>query len=271
MTNHRLRQCGSVFVASLVLGAGGAVLWAGERTVQPKPEILAWAVVQRPLADKGAEVEFFPIGFSKSGRFATLKRTSGYRGECTEEECPSGYYLVVYDLVTDKLLDELWVDELLSGPRARESDRDPGDGPELPVVTSGDVERLLRKHGIAGKSFRRVKTAAGGAFRVGGSIFQLEDRSPCLVQDEESYLPDGCQDDQPYQTVLTKVGAGSKVVTRFTITGLMWRQGRIGFVVSQDETRLAIAYKTVQFQESRGIVDGIIVGAHLGTGFKRAR
>jgi hypothetical protein len=51
----------------------------------------------------------------------------------------------------------------------------------------------------------------------------------------------------------------------------MWHQSRIGFVVSQDETRLAIAYKAVQFHESRGIVDGIIVGAHLGSRFQKAR
>ena len=268
MAKHRLRRCGSFFVASLVLGVCGTALWAEERAVQPKPEILAWAAAQNPLGDNGAEVEFFPIGFSESGRFATLKKTSGYRGECTEEECPSGYYLVVYDLVTDELLDELWVDELISGPGARETGRNPGDGFGLPLVTSGDVERLLRKHGIAGKSFRRVKTAVDGVFHVGGSNFRLEDRSPCLVQDEASDPPDGCQYDQPYETVLTKVGTGSKIVTRFTVTELLWHQSRIGFVVSQDETRLAIAYETVQFHESHGIVDGIIVGAHLGARFE---
>ncbi len=269
MTRHGLWRCGSLLVASLILAIGGTALRAEESASVPRPEILAWAVAQGPLGDGGAEVAFFPIGFSPSGRFATLKQTSGYRGECAEEECPSGYSLLIYDLATDELLDELWVDELVSGPRAREPH--PGAGPELPLVSAGDVERLLRKHGIAGRSFRRVETAADGVFHAGGSSFRLEDRSPCLVQDEAGDPPDGCEDEQPYETVLTKLGTGSKVVTRFTVTGLMWHQSRIGFVVDRDETRLAIAYETLQFHEGRGIADGLIVGAHLGTRFEKNR
>lgn len=271
MTRRELRRFGLFLVASLALGAAGGALRAEEPGVRPEPEILAWAVAQQPLGDRAAQVAFFPIGFSESGRFAALKRTSGYRGECTQEECPSGHHLVVYDLATDALLDELWVDELLSGPRAREPAPDAEGGPELPVVTAGDVERLLRKHDIAGRSFRRVQTAADGTFRVGDSTFLLEDRSPCLEQDEASDLPDGCEYEWPYETVLTKLGAGDEVVTRFTVTGLLWHQSRIGFVVDRGGTRLAIAYETVQFHEGQGVVDGIVVGADLGRRFDANR
>jgi hypothetical protein len=257
----RLRRCSSALVAPLVLGLGGNALRAEERAPSPKPEILVWAVAQGPLGDGSAEVEFFPVGFSPNGRFATLKKTSGYRGECAEEECPSGYSLLIYDLATDELLVELWVDELLSGPRAREPDSG------LPVVTAGDVEHLLREHGIAGRSVRRPKTAADGTFRLGGSSFRLEDRSPCLLEVEAGDPPDGCEYEQPYETVLTKLGSGSAVVTRFAVTGMLWHQSRIGFVVDEGETRLAIAYETVQFHEGRGIADGLVVGADLGTGF----
>ena len=132
-------------------------------------------------------------------------------------------------------------------------------------MTAGDVERLLRKHGIAGKSFRRPKTAADGTFRVGGSSYRLEDRSPCLLEDEADDLPDGCRYHQPYETVLTKLGSGSAVVTRFATTGLLWHQSRIGFVVDEGDARLAIAYETLQFHEGSGIADGLIVGADLRT------
>jgi hypothetical protein len=267
----QLRRFVCLIVAASAPCVGGGALAAEESTARPRSEILAWAVAQGALGDADAGVAFYPIGFSESGRFATLKRTSGYRGECAEEECPSGYHLVVYDLATDELLEELWVDELLMGPRVRDSASDAGAGTQLPVVTAADVERLLRKHGIAGKSFRRVETTAHGAFRAGGADFRLEERSPCLVEDEAGELPDACEYEQSYETVLTKLGTGSQVVARYSFVGLLWHQSRIGFVVDADETRLAIAYATAQFHEGHGIVDGIIVGADLDSRFEANR
>jgi hypothetical protein len=88
-----------------------------------------------------------------------------------------------------------------------------------------------------------------------------------MVWDGASDLPGGCEHEWPYETVLTKLGAGDEVVSRFVATGLLWHQSRIGFVVDRDDTRLAIAYETVQFHGGQDIVDGIVVGADLGERF----
>lgn len=241
---------------------------------------LAAALSKPPLVNRWHWVQAWPVGFSNKGHFAVVLGGSGYQGECEPSECgDGGRALEIYDLATDRKLASLRVEELV----------DPADTPsprwEGKPTRDADIKALLEKYSILPDSVRPVRPDDKGVFSLGKRRYTIEHRrvvcpepgkrkrlpltTPCrpvCVSDDD----DDCDDDGgTLETVVTRIGVGSKVVTRFSSYPMLSGTFYEGAVASRSGTHLALLFVDARWHEGSAMTTGRIVGADLRTRFKK--